>query len=130
MEEILENEVLNEEEPVSYTPDVIEYSVYARVDKDNKVVSVFSDCFAEPEDTDIFVKRGSGDEFVHVGYYELLNGEFAHLYKVVDGEITRCTEEEIAEEIASKRKLEAKPTIEESIAAIEDAICELSMRMN
>lgn len=129
-EEILKEEILNEEEPVSYTPDVIEYSVYARIDKDNKVVSVFSDCFAQPEDTDIFVKRGSGDEFVHVGYYQLLTSEFAHRYKAVEGEIVKCTEEEIAEEIANKKATQTKPTIEESIAAIEDAICELSIRMN
>ena len=129
-EEILEEKSLNEEESILHTLELTIYSVYARTDENNRVVKVFSDCFEQPQEGDSFLKSGSGDEFVHVGYYQLLTSEFAHRYKVVEGEIVKCTEEEIAEEIANRKATQTKPTIEESIAAIEDAICELSMRMN
>ena len=73
-EEILEEESLNEEEPILYTPEPTIYSVYARANENGRVVKVFSNCFEQPQEGDVFVKAGSGDEFVHVGYYQLLTG--------------------------------------------------------
>ncbi len=76
------------------------YSVYARTDKNNLVTKIFSDCFEQPEDTDTFIKSGNGDEFVHVGYYQLLTDQRAHRYKMKDGILTERSDEEIAGEIA------------------------------
>mgnify|MGYP001055763598 CR=1 FL=1 len=102
-EEILKEEILNEEEPISYTPDVIKYSVYARTDENNRVVKVFSDCFEQPQEEDILIKSGSGDEFVHVGYYQLLNNDFVHCYKIENGKMTECSIEDLEEERAFKQ---------------------------
>lgn len=82
------------------------YNVYARVDGHGIVIKIFSDCFEQPKSEDILLKSGSGDEFVHVGYYRILTKERAHKYKIVAGELTERTEEEIAEEIANNHKLE------------------------
>lgn len=90
------SEVLN-------TPDiqVTEYSVYARVNDNNKVDWMFSDCFEEPLESDVLIKTGYGDEYIHVGYYNIYTVGGAHRYKIVDGALTECTEEEIAAELAA-----------------------------
>ena len=82
-------------------PEPTTYSVYARTDENNFVTKIFSDCFERPEDTDTFIKSGSGDEFVHVGYYQLYTKEGAHRYKISEGTFTERSEEEIAEEISN-----------------------------
>ena len=103
-DEILENEVLNEEEPILHTPESTIYSVYARTDENNRVVKVFSNCFEQPQNGDILIKSGSGDEFVHVGYYQLLTGDFVHGYKIQDGKMVECSIEDLEEERALKQR--------------------------
>ena len=76
------------------------YSVYARTDENHFVTKIFSDCFEQPQQADTFIKSGSGDEFVHVGYYELYTVLGAHRYKIQDGVLMERTPEEIAEETA------------------------------
>ncbi len=101
-EEILE-ESFNEEEQILHTPESTKYSVYARTDENNRVVKVFSNCFEQPQEGDILIKSGSGDEFVHVGYYQLLTGDFVHGYKIQDGKMLKCSAEELEEERAFKQ---------------------------
>ncbi len=103
-DEILENEVLNQEEPILHTPESTEYSVYARTDKNGRVVKVFSNCFEQPQEGDILLKSGSGDEFVHVGYYQLLTSDFVHSYKIQDGKMLKCSAEELEEERTLKQR--------------------------
>ena len=103
-EEILEEKSLNEEESILHTPESIEYSVYARIDENNRVVKVFSNCFEQPQEEDILIKSGSGDEFVHVGYYQLLNNDFVHCYKIENGKMTECSIEDLEEERALKQR--------------------------
>ncbi len=103
-EEILEEESLNEEEPILYTLEPTIYSVYARTNENGRVVKVFSNCFEQPKEGDILVKSGSGDEFVHVGYYPLLTGDFVYCYKIEEGQMTECSVEELEEERALKQR--------------------------
>ncbi len=93
------------------------YNVYARTDKNDIVTKIFSDCFEQPKPEDILLKSGRGDEFVHVGYYRILTKERAHNYKIVAGELTERTEEEIAEEIADNHKPEESD--KEKLARLE-----------
>lgn len=102
-EEILEEESLNEEEPILYTLEPTIYSVYARTNENGRVVKVFSNCFEQPQEGDVFVKAGSGDEFVHVGYYQLLTGDFVHSYKIQNGKMVECTVKELEEERTLKQ---------------------------
>ncbi len=102
-EEILENEVLNKEEPILHTAEPTIYSVYARADKNGRVVKVFSDCFEQPQEGDILIKSDSGDEFVHVGYYQLLTNDFVYGYQIQDGKMVECTVKELEEERAFKQ---------------------------
>lgn len=78
------------------------YNVYARTDNKNKVIKIFSDCFEQPNDTDILIKSGSGDEYVHVqGKYNLFAENGVHRYKIENNILVECSEDEIAEEISS-----------------------------
>ena len=74
------------------------YDVYARINHKNRVVKVFSSCFEQPSKGDILIKSGSGDEFVHVGYYQIYNTDGSHRYKIENGKIVECSEEERQEE--------------------------------
>ena len=78
----------------------VEYSVYARANENNKVIYIFSTCFEQPLENDVLIKTGYGDEYIHVGYYNLVTEDYAHRYKIADGVFTECTSEEIAIEVA------------------------------
>ena len=84
---------------MDFTPTT--YKVYARADENGKVTKIFSTCFEEPNDIDILLKEGSGDEFVHVGYYQIFNEDFTHKYCIDNGEMRECTTDEIEVEKAS-----------------------------
>lgn len=81
--------------------EMTKYSVYARTDANSKVVKILSSCFEQSLDTDILLKSGYGDEYVHVGYYRILNDDNTHRYCVDGGIMRECTEEELEEERAS-----------------------------
>lgn len=71
------------------------YKVYAKINNDNFVISVFSTCFYEPNDDDIFIKKGYGDEFIHVqGSYDLLHNNGSYRYKIIDGNMVEVNEQE------------------------------------
>lgn len=84
------------------------YKIYARTDGTGMVIKIFSDCFEQPKQEDILLKSGRGDEFVHVGDYKILTKERAHRYKIVAGELTERTKEEMAEEIAKSHQPESE----------------------
>lgn len=42
------------------------YSVYARTREDSVVTHIFSDMFEKPKETDILLKSGDEEEYIHV----------------------------------------------------------------
>ena len=100
---------------MDFTPTT--YKVYARADENGKVTKIFSTCFEEPIDTDVLLKEGSGDEFVHVGYYQNFNEDFTHKYCIENGEMRECTTEEIEAEKATFPV--PPPTTEERLNQLE-----------
>ena len=102
------------------------YQVYAK-SINGLVYTVYSTCFYEVEEGDTFVKEGFGDEFVHVGYYEIYDSNMCHNYKIVDNEVVECTNEEKAEELKQMQKNMPKTTdqkIVEMARAITDTMLE------
>ena len=96
---------------MDFTPTT--YKVYARADENSKVTKIFSTCFEQPNDTDVLLKEGSGDEFVHVGYYQIMNIDSTHKYCIDNGEMRECNTEEIE---AEKETFPAPPpTTEERL---------------
>lgn len=95
-------------------PEPLPYRVYARVDEAKVVQRFLTTCFDEILETDIFIKEGFGDEFVHIGYLQVYDLQFLHNYKVelVEGSTTeyllveRTKEEKDAEliEIVNKSR--------------------------
>lgn len=78
------------------------YKVYAK-HKDNLVYHIYSTCFEEVQEDDVFIKEGDGDEFVHVGYYQVMDFNDCHNYKIVDGEMVETTEEEKLKEFEDNK---------------------------
>ena len=100
---------------MDFTP--ITYKVYARADENGKVTKIFSTCFEQPNESDLLLKAGSGDEFVHVGYYQLFNADFTHKYCIENGEMRECTADEIEAEKATFPA--PPPTTEERLNQLE-----------
>ena len=102
------------------------YQVYAK-SINGLVYTVYSTCFYEVEEGDTFVKEGFGDEFVHVGYYQIYDSNMCHNYKIVDNEVVECTNEEKAEELKQMQKNMPKTTdqkIVDMARAITDTMLE------
>lgn len=112
---------------IQYTNQEPIYSVYARPNEKGIVIKIFSDCFEQPQLSDVLIKSGRGDEFVHVGYYRILTKDRAHRYKVVAGELVERTEEEIAEELAESPVEEESD--KEKIARLEAEIIQTQLAM-
>ena len=93
------------------------YKVYARADENGKVTKIFSTCFEQPKDTDVLLKEGYGDKFVHVGYYRIFNMDGTHKYCIDSGEMRECTIEEIEAEKATFPA--PPPTTEERLEQLE-----------
>lgn len=87
----------NERMEMEFQPTI--YNVYARVDSKNRVTKIFSDCFEQPEGNDVWLKSGSGDEFVHTGYYQIMNEDGSYKYKIQDGELVKRTQSDRREEL-------------------------------
>ena len=71
--EILTGEVIYSE-PI-FEIEQSPFQVYAK-SENGLVYKFYSTCFQEVEEGDTFIKEGYGDEFVHVGYYQVLTGNF------------------------------------------------------
>lgn len=100
---------------MDFTPTT--YKVYARVDENSKVTKIFSTCFEQPNDTDLLLKEGSGDEFVHVCYYHIFNMDGTHKYCIDNSFMRECTTEEIEAEKATFPV--PPPTTEERLEQLE-----------
>ena len=100
---------------MDFTPTT--YKVYARAYENGKVTKIFSTCFEQPNDTDLLLKEGCGDEFVHVGYYQIFNDDFTHKYCIENGEMRECAGEEIEAEKATFPA--TPPTTEERLNQLE-----------
>lgn len=110
---------------------------YITVDERNRIVNGFSDAFYRPSETDICINEQGGYQFrLFPGGEENPSlHEWPHmipLYKYENGEVVKRTEEEIEADIADIPVPEDTPTteervddLEESTAALEDAICEM-----
>ena len=75
------------------------FQVYAVINKEKQVESFYSTCFKESSENDILIKEGYGDEFVHVGYYQVYNENMCHNYKIVSNKLIETTEEEKQQEL-------------------------------
>ena len=92
MEYINNNQVFMEYE-------ISPYKVYARPNSNQQVEKFFSTCFEQPLENDICIKEGFGDEFVHVGYYQVYDSNMCHNYKIVSNKLIETTEEEKQQEL-------------------------------
>ena len=122
--EILTGEVIYSEPIFEIEPSP--FQVYAK-STNGLVYTIYSTCFQEVEEGDTFVKEGFGDEFVHVGYYQIYDENGCHNYKIVDEEMVECTNEEKAEELKQMQKNMPKTTdqkIVEMARAITDTMLE------
>ena len=122
--EILTGEVIYSEPIFEIEPSP--FQVYAK-STNGLVYTIYSTCFYEVEKGDTFVKEGYGDEFVHVGYYQVYDENMCHNYKIVDNEVVECTNEEKVEELKQMQKNTPKTTdqkIVEMARAITDTMLE------
>lgn len=98
---VKENNINETEEEIKEIEKVEEdiYSVYAKINEEKLVTKIFSTCFEQPDIKDVFIKSGSGDEFVHTGYYLIYTGDGLYRYKLDDNNIlVERTDEELQEE--------------------------------
>lgn len=105
-------DILEKVEDVQEVEMVMEpFRVYARANEQGQVEKVFSTCFEEAQEGDALIKEGFGDEFVHVGYYQVFDENGCHNYKVVEKEIEdaiiKVVEETTAEE--KQAEIDARP---------------------
>lgn len=101
---------------MDFTPTT--YKVYARADENNKITKIFSTCFEQPKESDLLLKEGSGDEFVHVqGSYQIFNIDGTHKYCIDNGFMRECTADEIEAEKATFPA--PPPTTEERMEQLE-----------
>ncbi len=98
----------------------LRYQVYAR-HKNNLVYKIYSTCFEKYQEEDIFIKEGQGDEFVHIGYYKIFDERGCHNYKIVNGEMVECTDEEKQKEFEDKIDI-CEPTDRERMEQIEGMV--------
>ena len=94
--EILTGDVVNSDTTFEIEPSP--FQVYAK-STNGLVYTIYSTCFYEVEKGDTFVKEGYGDEFVHVGYYQVYDSNMCHNYKIVSNKLIETTEEEKQQEL-------------------------------
>ena len=121
--EILTGEVIYSE-PI-FEIEQSPFQVYAK-SKNGLVYTIYSTCFYEVEEGDTFIKEGFGDEFVHVGYYEIYDSNMCHNYKIVDNEVVECTNEEKVEELKQMQKNMPKTT-DQKIVEMAKTITDLML---
>lgn len=98
------------------------YTVYVQTNDAGYITAVNSSDFLTDLTGWTKIDEGAGDKFHHAqgNYFSgpIFTEGGACCYKLVDGEVVGCTEEEIAEQEAAIQT-EAAPTQEERIAALE-----------
>ena len=101
---------------------ITNYKVYAKINDKKQVERFLSTCFESPQENDVLIKTGSGDEFVHVGYYQVYDENMCHNYKIENGELVECTEEEKQIELEEREKnrpLSENEILQKQIADLE-----------
>ena len=71
------------EEMMEEQPEV--FQVFARPNEKGDVIKIFSTCFFQPQEGDVLLKEGSGDEFAHVSYYKIYDENGILNYKIENG---------------------------------------------
>lgn len=100
------------------------YSVYARTNEDGLVTHIFSDCFEQPRATDIFLKSGYGDEFVHVGGGNPCTIEGIPRYKIEHGEMIERSAEELERERSNCLQKQLELEKERNYQMVTDVLTE------
>ncbi len=100
------------------------YSVYARPNEDGFVTHIFSDCFEQPRATDIFLKSGYGDEFVHVGGGNPCTIEGLPRYKIEHGEMIERSAEELERERSNCLQKQLELEKERNYQMVTDVLTE------
>ena len=103
------------------------YEVYIQTDENGYITAVNSSAFLSDLTAWIKIDEGYGDKYHHAQGNYLADGvfEFEHmipLYKYVDGEVIRRTDEEVAADIAAIPVPETTSTNEERIAQLESML--------
>lgn len=101
--------------------------VYVKTDSDNVITEINSDIFLESVDGYILIDEGKGDRYAHAqgNYleYGLMDEQGRYNYRLLDGNVELLTEDEKAELFPGDTT--KKPTTEERISVMEDAVQEL-----
>lgn len=106
-----------------------DYTVYVKINSKGQVERFFSTCFELPQENDVLIKTGQGDEFVHVGYYQVYDENMCHNYKIENGELIECTEEEKQIELEEREKnrpLSENEVLQKQMADLEIQLLEFS----
>ena len=102
---------------------VEKYLVFVKADEDGRIVEINSSAFLKNTDGWTLIDSGYGDKYHHAqnNYLEspLMNERDVWLYKLVDGVVTKRTQDEIdADPVAPS---EPKQTVEQRCEALEAA---------
>lgn len=81
---------------------------YIRLDVNNYIIKGFSDAFEQPEESDTCINQEGGRHFELLGQNNptLVNIQGVHLYKYVNGTVSKTTAEEQAMELETIKKPE------------------------
>lgn len=103
---------------------------YITVDDRNRIIVGFSDAFRQPSETDICINQQGSYQFRLFPDGEenpaLYNFDGILLYKWAEGQVLHRTPEEIQEDKAAQEPTLPQSSIDQRIAAVEDAITALA----
>lgn len=106
------------EEMMEEQPEV--FQVYARPNEKGEVIKIFSTCFFQPQEGDVLLKEGSGDEFAHVSYYKIYDENGFLNYVIQDGALAdrdKTKTEDLARLEARALSAQYIPSEAQSVAA-------------
>lgn len=106
------------------------YIVYVKTNSDGYITAVNSSAFLEDVTEWVEIDSGFGDKYHHAqgNYFPKPIKTFgvAYCYKMIDGVVVECTDEEITAQETANRPI-AVPTTEERVDALEAAVMMLCM---
>lgn len=104
--------------------------VYAKADKDGRVLEINSDSFLADTAGWVEIDHGTGDKYHHAqGNYlpgQLMDWRGVYRYKLVDGNVVERTQEEMDEDYVPP---EEKPTTEQRVDALETTTDDIILMM-
>jgi hypothetical protein len=101
------------------------YKVYARPNGQNQVIRIFSTCFEGPEEGDIVIKEGNGDEYAHLGYYQLFDERRCHNFKIERDTMIETTEEDKQAELNARPQQTPHQSVEEQILQLQAVVIDM-----